>query len=207
MIDIKAFLDSGIIEDYCLGIATTEAAAQLEGYCMQYPEIKLALEKAQQDMISYMQLFEKAPPQHMLDGILQNVTKDIELEKAKLTGDSARLSQFIPISKHSDYQKWQRLTKELNPPQDFDIHSHELFNDESNILCVVWIKDRIPSEEHDDLLESILCVEGTCVGKLDNETIPLSPGDFWQIPLHADHTLEVTSDHPVKLILMRQIAV
>ncbi|RFM29883.1 anti-sigma factor [Deminuibacter soli] len=42
--DTQAYIQSGIIESYVLGLATAEEAAELQQLCAQYPEIKAAVE-------------------------------------------------------------------------------------------------------------------------------------------------------------------
>ena len=205
MINIEKYLDSGIIENYCLGLASPEEVQQLEAYCTEYEEIRTALEEAQEALENYVWEFEKTPPAKALDNILANIQKDTLLDGLKLSENSGKINRFIPISAHSDYRKWQNLTRDLKPPKDFYIHTHELYNDSKNALYVVWIKDRIPEEEHDDLLESVLLLEGDCEGILENDKVFLTEGDFWQVPLHTNHQLKVCSNHPVKLILTRQV--
>ena len=207
MFDLKAYLDSGIIENYCLGLTSAAEAAQLEAHCLKYREVQEALTLAQENLEQYFWAYQKDAKQGVEDDLLKNVEDDYDLSISQLSASNAKMDKFIPISTHSDYQKWLKLTEELQPPAQFDIHFHELYRDQKNLLCVVWIKDFIPEEKHDTLMESILCLEGTCEGTLNNCKIPLQAGDFWQVPLHAEHTLKVTSETPVKLILMRQAAV
>lgn len=205
MINIEQYINSGIIEHYCLGLASEAEAAELEQHCHKYEEIRIALEQHQAAMENYIGQYEKKAPNNLLAGILTGINHDQKLADAKILQESGKLQQFIPISTQSDYQKWLDLTKDLKPPENFDVHLHELYNDSKNFLYVVWIKDQIPEEEHDDLHESILLLEGNCDGFLENRKVHLKEGDFWQVPLHTDHFLRVTSKQAVKLILMRQI--
>jgi anti-sigma-K factor RskA len=43
-VDTKAYIESGIIESYILGVASPEEIAELELLCTQYPEIKAAVD-------------------------------------------------------------------------------------------------------------------------------------------------------------------
>ena len=42
--DIKAYIESGIIESYVLGMADDQERAELEQYSRQYPEIRAAID-------------------------------------------------------------------------------------------------------------------------------------------------------------------
>lgn len=42
--DIRAYIESGVIESYVLGIANEQEAAELEQLCRQYPEIRAAID-------------------------------------------------------------------------------------------------------------------------------------------------------------------
>lgn len=43
--DIKAYIESGIIESYVLGLADQEDIAILEGYAVEYPEVRRAIDE------------------------------------------------------------------------------------------------------------------------------------------------------------------
>ncbi len=203
MLDLNQYIQSGIIEDYCLGLASDDDGAQLLEYAQQYPEVKQALEIAEQNLEQLLWQHAQKAPEGNLSKILEGIEAST-LEKAQLTGPKAQLEKFIPIFEKSDHQQWQRLTQNLEVPTAFNLHLHELYHDDRDVLYVVWIKDRIPQEEHQDLAESILCLEGHCVGKLAGKEIQLHPGSFWSVPLNTVHSLEVVSPDPVKLILMRR---
>lgn len=205
MLNVKAYIESGIIEEYCLGVTTRAQAQLFEEYCEQYPEIRAALEEAQQSLEHYAEGFARAPSAGNLNQILDTVNAEFNLGKATLSA-AGRLDHFIPISPSSAHQQWAHLTASLEPPADFDIHVHELYADEEYSLAVLWIRNSVPPEIHDDMFESALCLEGSCIGVLGDEEVRLEPGDFWDIPLHREHFLKVRSKTPAKLILMRKKA-
>jgi anti-sigma-K factor RskA len=43
-VDIKAYIESGVIESYVLGMADAQEAAELEQLSRQYPEIRKAID-------------------------------------------------------------------------------------------------------------------------------------------------------------------
>jgi anti-sigma-K factor RskA len=61
-LNIQDYISSGILETYLLGLAAAEEARELEQLCLQYPEVKAALEEAERLMEDYTQLHAIAPP-------------------------------------------------------------------------------------------------------------------------------------------------
>ena len=203
MFNKDKYLASGIIEQYCLGLATPEEASELEQYCSQYEAIRLELEAAQNALLGYAQQFAKAPSQNTGSKILHQI-EELKFAAASFS-ENGQLPEFIAISEHSEAQKWEALVGHIEPPADYkNIHYHEIFRNRAQRLAVVWLKEGIPEESHDALKEKFLVLEGTCRCQLGEKVIDLGPGDFLDIPLHTVHDLTVTSEGPVKLILSKE---
>lgn len=79
--DIRAYIESGIIEEYVLGIATEEEVRELERLCAQYPEIQAAVEEAQETInnVSLKQPIE--PPQELEDRIREALLNEGLIQK------------------------------------------------------------------------------------------------------------------------------
>lgn len=200
--DIKAYLDSGILEDYCLHLLSAQEAATVEDNVAKYPEIRAALLQLQDGIAGFVAQYERTPSTGV-DGLMAALSTDRKLEALSLTSDQ-RLASFVPIHSGSDHLKWERLVKDLSPPEDFALHAHPLYQGEEGSLMVVWIDKSLPPESHADLYESFLLLEGYCSGKLGDQELEIRPGSFLNIPLDTEHSLEVLSDRPAKLILMRK---
>jgi mannose-6-phosphate isomerase-like protein (cupin superfamily) len=110
------------------------------------------------------------------------------------------------ITKYSDFLAWQQATKHIVPPENLeDEFFHPLRLDKKLWQFVGFVKKQIPEEDHDDMLESFLILEGTCRCKIGDGFYDFKAGDYIEIPLHDHHNLEVTSEKPVKAILQRII--
>jgi anti-sigma-K factor RskA len=79
-VDIKAYIESGIIESYVLGLAEPEEARLLEKYAQEYPEI-------QQVLIEFSDLLEKqslqqaiSPPAFIKSEIKRQIQSDFRSE-------------------------------------------------------------------------------------------------------------------------------
>jgi anti-sigma-K factor RskA len=62
-LDIQAYISSGIIENYVLGTVTAEEAREVETYCLQYPEIKAAVDDYAATLEQYAKLQAATPPE------------------------------------------------------------------------------------------------------------------------------------------------
>lgn len=141
----------------------------------------------------------------MSGSVLEAVNKHEKLSQLQLD-EKGMLSTFTPIDRNSDHELWQKLTRDLAPTEDYDIHSHVLHHSDEGTLIAVWVKQGLPAETHTKTLESALLVAGDCTGYLGDREISIKPGDFLDIPLHVKHALNVVSDHPAQLIIMRKRA-
>lgn len=203
MLDIQTYLNSGIIEDYCLAQVSPQQATELERYCVEYPAVKQALEKAQDLLIAFVGDYQRPAPTRSKQFILRQIAT-APLQNLKRSATTNQIDTFIGVSEHSDLAQWQKLTEGLTPPEDYDIHLHKLFGDDTNRLFVGWIRQEVPEEVHDALDEQFLLLEGSCICRVGTAYINMKPGDYLRIPLHVIHDLQVTSDHPVKIILTKR---
>ena len=201
MIDLKKYLESGVIEAYCLGMASQAEATELEKLCKENEEIRKHLEATQQLLEQYLAAFKKEVPADAKEKILQSV-EDALLKEVQWSEKRFRMDRFIGISERSDVRKWQQMVEQIEVNTAYDnIYLHPLFADEHRQLLLAWVKKEIPPEKHHDLEESFLVLEGTCNCIVGEETFELQAGSFMQMPLNVYHRVEVTSGKPVKAIL------
>lgn len=109
--DIKAYISSGIIETYVLGMATAEDAAELLLLAEQYPEIKQAL-LAEELVMEKLALADAvAPPAHLKEKIGQTL-----LETASnnfTTGDKTNIVSLKPKSSVVGFWKYLAVAASL----------------------------------------------------------------------------------------------
>lgn len=197
--ELEKYLASGIIEMYCLGMASPDEAVELERMSALYPEVCTELKAAQAALVAHAQQFEFSPSANMEARILTAV------DELKFTGGS-QLDSFVDISEYSNVEKWKGLVKDISPPEEFlNTHRIPLFESEHQFLAVTWVKTEVPTESHDDRIEKILILEGTCRCRLGEEELDLAAGDCLMVPLNVVHNLKVTSERPVKMIYAREL--
>jgi anti-sigma-K factor RskA len=61
-LDIQAYIASGILESYVLGITSAEENAEIEALAHQYPQIKAELETVRASLEAYIMQYEQMPP-------------------------------------------------------------------------------------------------------------------------------------------------
>ncbi|HWB28544.1 MAG TPA: anti-sigma factor [Chitinophagaceae bacterium] len=79
--DIKAYIESGIIESYVLGLATADEAAELEALSMQHAEIKEAVDAFALLVQNNITAESAAPPAELKQQIMDALSDEFEEPK------------------------------------------------------------------------------------------------------------------------------
>ncbi len=204
MINIESYILSGVLEDYCLGILSDVQAQAVEDMCDQYPEINARRLELQDNLLQIATQHAVTPPDNSLEKIFDEFDVDSMLEEVYLDSHSQSINKFVPISRNTNHEKWNSIVTPIYPPDDFDIHSHLLYDGIEGKLIVVWIKAELPEELHYDITEKILILEGHCTGYIEDRALDLVPGSFVEVPKNKTHSLLVESPSPAKLLVWRQ---
>jgi mannose-6-phosphate isomerase-like protein (cupin superfamily) len=195
--DIKAYISSGIIEDYCLGVLPAPAMKQVEEQAALHPAIQEEITAFQQVLEQYSCDFAQTgsyhPSKEKILGVLDNLLIE---EKA----DAANL----PIlNKYADSRYWLSAVKPLLPAQlEEPLLVHVLKNTPEVELLLMWTKIDYPDEVHANEKECFLILEGECECYIDEKVIRLSAGGFLDIPMHAHHDVKVIKG-PVLAVVQR----
>jgi len=204
MLNIAEYLESGIIEKYCLGLSSDEEAKELLILCKQYPEIEEYLQQTSGATQTYLAGYQKPVLARNKEIIKQSILENEAWANTQLSTENNQLLEYISISRTTDLEKVNELIKNLTPPTDFDnIAVHNLYKDEKSELMLVWAKVIVPEEEHPHVDESFLMLEGTLDCYIDDEIIHMKKGDFMRIPPHSKHKVLITSSTPAKAIQSR----
>jgi len=204
MKDINAYIESGILELYVLGMATDAEAVQVEEMALQYEEVRAEL-----DAIS--EALEMSARHNALDP--HPTVKPLLLATINYMQrlQSGEAPEFPPmLNEHSSietYKQWLNRADMVLSPTDEDIFARIIGYTPEVTTAIVWLRQGAPFEVHDDEYEKFLIVEGTCdifIG--EDEVHHLVPGDYLSIPLHKGHHVKVTSKVPCKVILQRVAA-
>ncbi len=198
--DIKAYLDSGIVQLYILGYATEEECHEFESLMKIHPEIAAAFELHQRTLASIADDVRTEPHPNLKPLILATFDYIARLE------DGEELKLPPVLNEHStreDFQLWIDR-EDMVAPEDFDeVHAKIIAATPEMTCAMVWIKTMAPEEVHTNEYEKFLILEGSCTIVVGTEENKLVSGDYFAIPLFEVHKVIVTSEKPCVVILQR----
>lgn len=197
MLQIDKYIDSGVIEDFCLGVLSDAETVEFLQYCKEYPAIQAALDETEAALETFATHYSVTPSPNIkanLFSVFDNLAQEKNID----------LQVPPQISKYADPNLWKVALMEIQAPEEYDgLHLHSLREEGNVIMLVAFLKDVLPNESHDDMRESFMILEGTCTCYVGEDTFYLEPGDYLEIPLYVEHNIVVTSETPVKAILQR----
>ena len=204
MNEYEEFIASGILELYVLELTTEEENTEVRRMLALYPEqIKREIHEIcnVHEGIANAGYIEPDPI------IKPFLLAKIDYMDRMMAGEvSSEPLELTPDSKISDYNEWLNRPDMVLPAEAEDVHAKLIGVTAAIITAIVWIRVMAPQEVHDNEYERFLIVEGTCDIGVGENIYALKSGDFFQIPLHEDHTVTVTSLIPCKVILQRVAA-
>lgn len=122
--DSKAYIESGILETYALGMCSDEEMRQVEAMCNRYPEVKAELTQIQEAINGYATAHSKTPKAETRDRILNEIAaleESTQYEKPTIPLFNSRLAiaaSFILLSLSLIgniffYNKWRSANEEV----------------------------------------------------------------------------------------------
>lgn len=193
---VMEYIESGIIEDYCLGLLKPAEMQAVANNAEEHEEIRKAIATYEDALVKYAAALAVEKPAGLKRKVFELI--DNLEEEAAISADNIPL-----INKYSNADIWRNfvrphLSEKLTRP--FIVHDLPAKNGVEQF--VFWTHQDLPHETHDDEQETILLLEGRCRCFINDEVIELNPGDFLSIPLHAEHNVEIL-DGPVLAVIQR----
>lgn len=202
MLSPEEYIESGILELYVLGLLSAEEQAEVATMVNQHTKIRDEVERIEESLRKGGSLKTQISPS--VKAFLM-ATIDYT-ERIKAGEPRAYPPMLNASSKMEDYNEWL-LKHAVELPKDADdLFARIIGYTPDLITAVVWIKSEAEEEVHNAEHEKFLILEGTCNITINGKIHALKPGDFMEIPLHADHDVKVTSEIPCKVILQRAAA-
>ena len=194
--DSKAYIASGIIEDYCLGILSDEESKQVEHYAQTSPEIK-------QEVDAFMQALEQYALDNAINPEEQIKTKIFQLFDNLATEYKATAQDLPLLNKYSDLNTWLSIVEPLLPGElKEDMFGKELRNEHGVSQTIIWTKIDYPDEVHDAVEECFIILKGKCRCYIEGEAIEVDAGGFLEIPMFKHHDVRVLNS-PVLAVVQR----
>ncbi|HPI10867.1 MAG TPA: cupin domain-containing protein [Catalimonadaceae bacterium] len=183
-----------MIEEYCLGILPAEEVRSLEKKMEEIPELKTAVDEFRQK-----QSMRNLPD---LSGLIWNQIR----EKVNSIPVTETPQDTGILSRHTKLDSLRKEIGDLTVPQNDENITMVPFR---NVLgfeqFLVRVRQFVPEEIHEDLLESFYILEGTCTCFVGEKQHQLTAGGFLEIPMFIPHSVKITSEKPVLAILQRGI--
>ncbi len=182
--NLQDYINSGILEQYCLGLLDSEEANQVISYCLQYPELR-------EELNSIQAAIEKMATEKALDPPPQ--LKDKILGRLGFVGNEVLdINNLPPTDAYSNYLSWLQAVEHLLPTEPFEGLNIQLLQQTDKIAqMLVVAKVNVPDESHDNYAESFFILDGKCSCTIDGAEVFLSAGDFLEIPLYAEHDIKM----------------
>jgi quercetin dioxygenase-like cupin family protein len=196
----EEFLVSGLIETYCLGFTSTEENILVEKMAALYPEVKNELDTVKSTMNRYLKDVTLQPRPQLKTRLMTTIYTQVAGEK----------KEFIPLLNQITDASLLLQNAEANhlhfPVEDFEnLYMQPLPSTREIINFAVWVKKGHEPELHDDMIEYIAVMEGSCNIYFGNEKRSYSRGDIITIPPHILHHAEITSSKPMFALVQRQM--
>lgn len=198
--DIEAYINSGIIESYCLGFCTLDEAQQIEMLASQHPLIQVAINNVRNRYEEQIKRNAITPS--------SAVKKNVMLQVYKL--HAATHKEFPPLI--DDHLQTEELNKWITnqhypvaeaPFNNLLISALPSTNTVINFF-VTSIKGHEP-EVHDNLIEYIYVIKGSCTMDFNGIKNKYDAGQLIRIEPQIIHSAIVTSEEPMRALVQRQL--
>ena len=202
MISVKDYIDSGILEQYVLGITSPEETKDVELMAIAHEAIRQEIDAIAGAMEAYAMEGAVQPDAVVKPFLMATIDYTERLKQGEPVSFPPLLNEKSEIS---DYAAWLNKEDMVSPGTE-GIYAKIIGYTAEAITAIVWLSDYAPHEVHDNEYERFLIVEGTCDIIVEGEANALVAGDYFAIPLHKNHLVKVTSAIPCKVILQRVAA-
>ena len=200
MIDIKTYLESGIIESYVWGLASPEETEEVNQLLLVYPEIRAAIDSCSETIENFSLKNGITPNPTIKPFLMATIDFMDRMEKGEQPTSAPNIDEHSQIA---DFDQWLNRPDMFLPEGTTEPYAKIISYTPTSTTAIVWLKDMAPQETHHDVYENFLIVEGSCDITIGATVHQLIPGNVLSIPLHEVHSVKITSSIPCKIILQR----
>ena len=198
MVDLNAYLESGILELYVAGSLPLEEALAVEDLAVHNPEVQAEIVRIQEVVEHVWDIQPRAPRPELKTRILAEIAA-----LSAYTFDPARPPVLNAQARAEDYRFWYEQEGIVPPARFENLFFIPVANNDEGLTAVVWINGHVEEEMHDQAIEKFLVLEGSCKIDIEGEVHYLKAGDYLAVPKFRSHVVDVTSEIPCKLIVQR----
>lgn len=193
--NIREYIDSGILFDYCTGALSPDQKAEVDRICTSFPEVKEELDQLFVLIGTPPETITPVLPPPALQETIWGSLDNINREK------SFDIRQLPVINKYSDYENWKRIVQPFMPGTTEPERTTTVIRDSGGITQMLVVsRTDVADEIHENERESFLVLEGECECHIGNDIFRLGPGGYIEIPLHTHHNVHVLSPYVVAVL-------
>lgn len=195
--DVQKYIESGVLEQYCLGLLDEEEQAYLIQMTMLYPEVKAELTAAELAFENISDLAAVEPARNLKQDILAAIG---------FTGENAALNvNDLPVLRHpANPEPWLAAFAHLIPDDPTeDLTVNVIRNDAIVQQMLMTGNTDVPEEEHGEFYEGLFILKGRCECTVGEDFYPLGPGDFIEIPLNIKHDIRLVTPYVTAVLQYR----
>ena len=198
--DITAYISSGILETYCLGLVSNTERLEVEEYARLYPEIRTEIDTIHKSLEEYAKTAGNEPRASRKTRLLLAV-----YEQASGIGKT-----YPPLinenSTVNNFREWMASKTIPSPVNDYDnLAFYDLPSTDTVTNFMIWAREGHEEEEHAEYNEYIVILDGHCDMYFNGEKKHFKAGEIIFIPPLVPHIAVVTSDKPMIAIVQRQL--
>lgn len=195
----KDIIESGLLELYAIGGTSAEENAMIDALLPIDEALRKEYEFIQQSLEIYSSANKKQPSPNVLRNIFDSI--------AQTDADKFNLPPLLSRQTNADAW-WSYLIdhKILKPDTGEKLIMIEFIKTNTLVTYVAWAeKGAYVEESHDDQLERLFMLQGSCKIECNGEVRFYKEGDFIEIPAGTLHRAEATGDD-VMILLGQRVA-
>lgn len=197
--DIDAFIQSGILVNYCLGFCTPDEIHQIESLSEKYPSVKNEIAKLQGYFEEQLISNSLQPSPLVKRSVMLAVYKQEAIVDQQY---APYIDNEVSIEILND---WVLINKIKAPAFDSDdICVIEMPSTDHVINFIVAARKGHAEEVHADFMEHLFIIQGSCMMNFDGYDCTYFSGDIISIKPQVKHSAVVTSEIPMLALVQRQ---
>ena len=192
----RELMESGIIEAYCLGMASAEEAALVNHFAQVDNAVRDELEAIANALVKYAAAHAVVPS----DGVKQRILAE--------NGHQAMAPLLTSESSVEEWLGYLQSNKVFEPEHYEGIHAIDLPSNDTQYTFAAWANqgDRLPDEVHTHEEEYLLICSGECEMTVEGKKTQHKRGDLITINRGKVHSVLVTGKETMLVIVQRRAA-
>jgi quercetin dioxygenase-like cupin family protein len=196
----KAIIRSGILTNYCLGFCTPEEIIKIEALSENYPLIKKEIDDIRHAFEEQLLKDAIEPRVSLKTSVMRSVYKHHAMEDQQY---APLIDELISIEQ---LRKWVDINSIKSPVENYEnLFISEMPSTEQVINFIVSAKKGHDTEVHEDFIEYLYVINGSCTMDFDGEKRSYAAGEIISIQPRINHSAVVTSPEPMLALVQRQM--